>query len=252
MSKFLLSLVLGASAVLAHNHSNGTPGSTPGAPPASDPTSAPTNVTATAVPTSFKLAVKLGVTLPANVTVAGMAAAVPAAGLAYTPTSTCAAATASEHLKSVCEISLGVLTALTTVGGAAPTTMTVLSVAAGRRRSLTEIEGARQLATTAITVDTQNVYASDAALQAAVAATQDTDATTAFATALNENLTGYGTVTVTGLTASDITLTDGTTQTVAEATAANDAANASSGSSSGATTAFVSGVMAMFVAAMAF
>lgn len=252
MSKFLLSLVLGASAVLAHNHSNGSSPSTPGAPPVSGPTSAPTNETATAVPTSFKLAVKMAVTLPANVTVAGMTAAVPAAGLPYTATSTCASATASEHLKSVCEISLGVMTALTTVGGAAPVTMTVNSIAASLRRSLSETEGARQLTAADITVNTQNVYADDAALNAAVAATAAADANTAFATALNENLTGYGTITVDSLTVSDITLTDGSPSTVNEAITANDEANKTSGTSSGATTAFVSGVMAMFVAAMAF
>jgi hypothetical protein len=242
MSKFLLSVMMGASAVLATNttacvETNGTScGSSP-APPATGGNETTSAYTLTA---EFTLG---GMVLPGNETVATVGAAVPtggkSVGTAETTTETGAA-------KVVFDIAYSTQAAVQKAFADTAATATVTAIGAARRRSLGE--KSRRLTGDSMKVTYDAGFSTEDKRNAAVANVDSAtaDFQTEFAAKMG---TDYGTITVTGM--SVIAVAGGSCTTVDTCKTAGAPA-ADDDSSSGAATTFLSAAAAMVLAAFAF
>lgn len=244
MSKFLLSLVMGASAVLATNTSCANCTSTDGVDPTPDPVDNSTHVMVAKIAIQF--------TLKNNTSVAGMDAvddyAAPAA------VSTCSALT-DANTKSVCLMAYGLEDAMR--AGDTTAVLSITGVEAGdettSRRSLTETNARRLTATaTTATFKTSTTFASQAALAKGAAFVASDGAAAAIGatlTAMQSEL-GFGTITVKGV--KGISASGYDTFAAAAAAGAEDSDSADDGTTAGAATTFLSASAAVLLAAMAF
>lgn len=243
MSKFLLSVMMGASAVLATNttacvETNTTSCSTTAAP------TADSNTTNTATVFTFTADFTLGMTLPSNVTVTTVGAAVPTEGKSVgEATST----TETGAAKVVFDIAYSTQSAVRKAVGDEAATATVTAIGASRRRSLGE--KSRRLTGDSLKVTYDASFASeDKRNAAAVAVESATDAfQSEFATKMGEAGT-YGDIAVTGMSVTAVA--GGTCADVAACKLA--ATSVADDSSSGAATTFLSAAAAMVLAAFAF
>lgn len=198
----------------ANNHTNGSTPTTAGV------TVTVTNDTFTGVTgkASFTADIAVGLTLPTNVTAAAVTSVViPAGGFGVPPTG-CSSNTGATLL--VCDMTSGFQTVVRATSGDAAAEVDTTAVATVTRRALASAE-ARKLSSTNLKFSTKMVFSTDAAAQKQAAAiTADTDGSV-FGDALNTALgTTYGTVTSTVTATSAVVLSDGTTQTFADAAAA--------------------------------
>jgi hypothetical protein len=242
MSKFLLSVMMGASAVLATNttacvETNTTSCSTTGAPADT------TNTTTTAYTLTAEFT--LGMVLPGNETATTVGAAVPTGGKSV---GTATTTTETGAAKVVFDIAFSTQFAVRKAFDDTAATATVTAIGAGRRRSLGE--KSRRLTGDSLKVTYDAGFSTEDKRNAAVANVDSATAQfqTEFATSMTSFNTAYGTITVTGM---DVTAVAGGSCATPEAckTAGTPAAD---DSSSGAATTFLSAAAAMVLAAFAF
>lgn len=195
---------------------------------------------------SFTADISVGLTLPANVTAAAVTSVViPQTGFGV-PTNGCSSYTAATLL--ICDMTSGFQTVVRDTSGDAGASVSTTDVATVNRRALASAE-ARKLSSTNFKFSTQMVFSTDAAAQKQAAAiTADTDGS-AFGAALNTAVgTTYGTLAATLETTSDVVLSDGTTQTFADAAAAGAATDPADDAASSAFKVAASGLFVVLAA----
>lgn len=205
----------------ANNHTNGNGTATTAA--VTDDGNGNGNETYTGVTgkASFTADVTVGLTLPANVTAAAVTSVtIPTTGFGV-PTTGCTDFTAATLL--VCDMTSGFQTVVRDTSGDAGALVKTTEVATVNRRALASAE-ARKLSSTNFKFSTQMIFTTDAAAQKQAAAiTADTDGSV-FEAALSTAVgTTYGTLTATVEATSVVVLSDGKTQTFAEAATAGAA-----------------------------
>jgi hypothetical protein len=240
MSKFLLSVMMGASAVLATNttacvETNTTSCSTTGAPADT------TNTTTTAYTLTAEFT--LGMVLPGNETATTVGAAVPTGGKSV---GTATTTTETGAAKVVFDIAFSTQFAVRKAFDDTAATATVTAIGAGRRRSLGE--KSRRLTGDSMKVTYDAGFSTEDKRNAAVANVDSAtaDFQTEFAAKMG---TDYGTITVTGMS---VTAVAGGSCTTVDTCKTAGAPAADDDSSSGAATTFLSAAAAMVLAAFAF
>ena len=229
----------------ANNHTNGS--ASTGAVTDNGNGNGNQNYTGVADKASFTADIAVGLTLPANVTAAAVTSVViPQNGFGV-PTDGCSGMTPAAKLL-VCDMTSGFQTVVRDTSGDASATVSTTEVATVTRRALASAE-ARKLSSTNFKFSTQMVFSTDAAAQKQAAAiTADTDGS-AFGAALNTAVgTTYGTLTATVEATSDVVLSDGTTQTFADAAAAGAATDPADDAASSAFKVAASGLFVVLAA----